>query len=114
MRLVPTAIAATLIGVGAVAAAAPAFAVRLFGIDTDEPDAFVFARCTGARDAILGALILASMHDPVSLRRTLAWTAPVGLLDATVVAGARGLRPILVLHVGGALVIAAAALATRA
>lgn len=107
--LLTTAMGAGLIAIGTGALAAPRPSATMFGLATDDPVALAFVRATGARDAILGALILACGDDAKTLRRTLALASLLGLCDAVTVAATRGLRPQHVFHLGGFLAVAATA-----
>ena len=71
-------------------------------------------RATGARDALLGGLILASRGDRAALRRTLAWSSLAGLADAGIVFARRGPQPQHAVHLGGFAALALAALALGA
>jgi hypothetical protein len=108
MRTLRVAAAAALIAIGSTALARPRRSSRQFGIGTDHPDAIAFVRALGARDLALG-LVLLSVEGSAG-RRALGWTSLLGLCDAAIGLGARGPRPQQLLHVGGFLALALAAL----
>jgi hypothetical protein len=108
-RLLTGASGAAFVALGISAVIAPKAFSGVFGLPTDDRVALAFVRATALRDAILGALILASYGDPPSARRILAFSSVLGLVDALTVASLRGPRPQHVVHLGGfiALLIAA-------
>jgi hypothetical protein len=113
MRPLPSDImGAALLAVGASGVLAPKTASGQFGLPVDDANAMAFVRAVGARDMILGALVLAARNDPPSRRRALGFASLAGLADAAAVFSVRGLRPQHVLHVGGFLLLLAAAVAT--
>jgi hypothetical protein len=99
------------LGTGAVVA--PRFSAGQYGVPSDDRDALAFVRATGARDALLGALILASRGERPALRRTMAWSSLVGLADAGILLARRGPRLQHAVHLGGFAALALAALALR-
>ncbi len=105
--------AALFLALGAGAVAAPRFSAGQYGVPSDDPDALAFVRATGARDALLGALIAASLHDRPALRRALAWSSLAGLADAAILLARRGPRPQHAVHLSGFAALALAALALR-
>jgi hypothetical protein len=107
------ALGAGLIAVGLGAVVAPRTSAVIFGVPVADRSTSAYVRATGARDVILGAIVLASLQDPRALRRVLAWTSLVGLTDAIVLAAARGPRVQHVAHLGGFAALAVAALAVR-
>ncbi len=112
-RFIPAALGIALVAVGAGALISPSFSTPVFGLPSDDPTAQAYMRTAGARDAVLGAIILASLGDPPALRRALGWTSLIGLADAFTVFVVRGPTLQHVGHVGGFAAIALAALATR-
>lgn len=112
-RLLCGALGAGLLAIGAGAIVAPAASSAQFGLATREPTALAFVRATGARDMILGALVLAALDDAAALRRTLGIGSLLGLADAATLAWARGLRPQHAVHLVGFVALLAAAVATR-
>ena len=74
----------------------------MLGIPVSDRTGRALVRALGARDLVLGGIILASLDEPQTLRRLFGWTACIGLLDAGVVATTRGMTPALILHLGGA------------
>jgi Domain of unknown function (DUF4267) len=101
------------LGIGAGAVLAPRFSAGQYGLPGADPAALSFVRATGARDALLGALILTSLGDRAALRRTLAWSSLVGLADAAIVFARRGPQLQHAVHLGGFAALALAALALR-
>ncbi len=114
-RAIGRGLAALFIAIGGGALAAPRFSARQYGLPLadENADALAFVRATGARDALLGALILASLGERSALRRTLAWSALAGLADAGIVLARHGPRFAHVFHLGGFAALALAALALR-
>ena len=106
-------LAALFIAIGSGAVAAPRFSAAQYGVPAHDADALAFVRATGARDVLLGGLILASLGERAALRRTLGWASLVGLADAAIVLGRHGPRPQHVFHLGGFAALALAALALR-
>ena len=98
-----------LAAIGAGAMVAPRRSAAVFGIEAESPDALAFVRACGGRDLVLGALLAASLGEPAALRRALVLVSLVGVLDAIVLAAARGPRPAHALHLGGAAAMAWAA-----
>ena len=114
-RTIGWGLAALFIAIGGGAVAAPRFSAGQYGLPCDaDADALAFVRATGARDVLLGGLILASLGERAALRRTLAWSSLVGLIDAGIVFARRGPRFAHVFHLGGFAALALAALALRA
>lgn len=110
-RALAGATALGLAALGAGALVAPRVSASQFGIPTRDPAALAFVRAAGARDLALGGIVLASLRDPVMLRRVLGWVSLVGLCDAITLAAARGLRPQHAVHLGGFAALALLALA---
>jgi hypothetical protein len=102
-------IASAFVGIGAGAILAPKRSSRGYGLPADDPTALALVRAVGARDLIFGAIFLAMRDDDVALARIAAWTSLAGVADAAFVASVRGLQPIHVVHVGGAIALALAA-----
>ncbi|MDB5070483.1 MAG: hypothetical protein JWM87_1594 [Candidatus Eremiobacteraeota bacterium] len=88
-----------LFGTGALIA--PKTFAGQFGLPTEDPVALAFVRAAGARDVIIGALIVASQNDPPSLRRVLTFSSLLGVADAFSLASVRGPRPQHLVHLGG-------------
>ena len=109
-RILPTILGAGLVTVGTGALIAPSLLSRVFGLPSDDPTAQAYMRAAGARDLILGAIVLTSFGDRPALRRTLAWASLIGLADAYAVFAVRG--PVLqhAAHVGGFAALALSAL----
>ena len=95
-------------GAGAIVAARPS--ATMFGLTTDDPTALAWVRAAGARDLILGLIILSLLDEPKALRRAVGCTSLVGLADGVMLAASRGLRPSHVFHLGGFAAVAALAL----
>lgn len=112
-RTIGLGLAALFIAIGGGAVAAPRFSAGQYGVPARDADALAFVRASGARDVLLGALILASLGERAALRRTLAWSSLVGLIDAGIVFARRGPRFAHVFHLGGFAALALAALALR-
>jgi hypothetical protein len=110
VRLLSGAIGAALVVVGGGAAIAPSFSAAVFGLPTDDRTAQAYVRTVGARDVILGAIVLTSLGDRPALRRALGWTSLIGLADAFAVLAIRGPRLQHVAHLGGFAALALAAL----
>jgi hypothetical protein len=110
-RVLASAVGAGFVLVGAGALVAPKRLAAIFGLPSDDPTAQAFVRAACARDLILGGLVFGSLDDRSALRRVLGWGSLVGLGDALLVGTARGIRPHLVLHLGGFVAVAALALA---
>jgi hypothetical protein len=110
----PAALGAALVLVGTGALIAPALASRTFGLPSDDRTAQAYMRAAGARDLILGAIVLGSLRDRPALRRTLAWTSLIGLTDAVAVYAVRGPTVQHVGHVGGFAAVALVALTLEA
>lgn len=110
--------ALSFLGIGAGAAFAPKALSVNYGIPVDDPAGFAYIRALGARDAVLGAIVLALMatRDHEALAVTLGLGALVGAADFSVVCGERGLaaRQSLAIHGAGTLGLIAAALLVRA
>ena len=109
-RLLPGALGAALVVVGAGALIAPSFSTPVFGLPSDDPTAQAYMRAAGARDVVLGAIILGSLRDRPALRRALAWSSLIGLADAFAVFAVRGPTLQHVGHVGGFLSLSLTAL----
>ena len=92
----------TLVTIGLGALLAPRLSSRQLGLPVDDRIGRALVRALGARDLVLGGIVLASLDEPATLRRIFGWSAVLGLLDAAVVVSTRGLRPALIAHVGGA------------
>ena len=105
--------AALFLAIGAGAVVAPRFSAGQYGLPSGDAEALAFVRATGARDVLLGGLILASLGERAALRRTLGWSALVGLADAGIVFARRGPQIQHVVHLSGFAALALAALALR-
>jgi hypothetical protein len=112
-RELTAAVGLGLIGIGIAATLAPGPSAAMFGIPTNDADAFAFVRAAGARDAIAGAILLSVLENPAARRRTLGFVALIGLADAIGLATARGLRLAHATHVGGFVAAALIALTDR-
>ena len=99
-RLLGKAAGAALITVGGGAVVAPKASAAIFGVPVGG-DALVFVRAAGARDAILGAIVLTSGDEAGTLRRVLGLTSLIGLSDGFALAALRGPRWQHALHLGG-------------
>jgi hypothetical protein len=110
MRILRVAAAAALIAIGAAALVSPRRSSHQFGIATDDPDAVAFVRAVGARDVVLGLILLPL--EGAAARRALAWASLLGLCDAAVGVSARGPRPQQLIHLSGFLALALASLGT--
>lgn len=98
----PPAVGLALVAIGVGAFLAPRLSSRMLGLPVSDRTGRALVRALGARDLVLGGIVLASLDEPAVLRRIFGWAAGLGLLDAAVVASTHGLRPALLLHVGGA------------
>jgi hypothetical protein len=92
----------TLVAIGLGALLAPRLSSRPLGLPVDDRNGRALVRALGARDLILGGIVLASLDEPAMLRRVFGWSAVLGFLDAAVVVSTRGPQPALILHLGGA------------
>jgi hypothetical protein len=110
-KTLPRALGYTFAGIAVGALIAPRRSAAFFGLPTTDPTAIALVRAVGARDLILGALVLTALDDEPALRRVLRWSALAGLADAAAVASVHGLRPQHLVHLSGAAVLALAALA---
>ncbi|HEX3464962.1 MAG TPA: DUF4267 domain-containing protein [Candidatus Elarobacter sp.] len=99
-RLLATGTGAALIAVGVGAVVDPKASAAMFGVPVDG-DALVFVRAAGARDAILGAIVVTSGDEGGTLRRVLGLTSLIGLSDGIALAALRGPRWQHALHLGG-------------
>ena len=108
-RLLARATGAAFLALGTGAVIAPQTFSRAFGLPTRDPVALAYVRATGARDAVLGALILASRDDAAGLRRILGFSSVLGAIDAVSVAALRGPRLQHIAHLGGFAALAVAA-----
>lgn len=95
------AVGLSLAAIGGGALLMPGISSTMLGLPVRDRTGKALVRALGARDLILGGIILASLDEPQTLRRLFGWTACIGLLDAAVVATTRGPKPALLLHVGG-------------
>ena len=109
-RFLPAALGTALVAVGAGALIAPSLSTPVFGLPSDDPTAQAYMRAAGARDVVLGAIILGSLGNRAALRRALGWTSLIGLADAFAVYAVRGPTIQHVGHVGGFATLALAAL----
>jgi hypothetical protein len=91
------------LGVGSGAVAAPRALAQNYGIAVDGADQIAYVRAVGARDAILGLLILAFLarRERGPLAVTLALSAIAGASDFSLVAAARGRSAPLSLAIHG-------------
>jgi hypothetical protein len=112
-RTIGFGLGALFLAIGGGAVVAPRFSAAQYGVPSDDAEALAFVRATGARDMLLGGLIFASLGDRAALRRTLAWSALVGLADAGIVFARHGARPAHAVHLGGFAALSLAALALR-
>jgi hypothetical protein len=112
-RLLPGAIGVGLIAVGGAAVVAPVPSAAMFGLPAADRTAQAYVRATGARDVILGAIVLTSLGDRRALRRILGLTSLIALGDAVTLATMRGPQLQHVGHLGGLALLALAALTTR-
>ncbi len=108
-RTLSTVLGALFVAIGAGAVVAPRFSAPQFGLPSEDRTALAFVRGLGARDVVIGALILTSRDDAPALARIFSWSSLAGLADAAALASVRGLRPQHALHLGGALALALAA-----
>ena len=106
--LIAVGFASAFIGIGVGAIVAPKPSSRGYGLPADDPTALALVRAVGARDVIFGAIFLALRNDAPALARIAAWTSLAGVADAAFVASVRGLQPVHIVHVGGALALALA------
>ncbi|GAC1311588.1 MAG: hypothetical protein NVS2B3_15300 [Vulcanimicrobiaceae bacterium] len=98
-------VALSFLGLGAGAAVAPGALAENYGLPSDDPTAHAYVRGLGARDAVLGLLVLrfliAKARGPLSA--TVAFSALVGASDFAIVYAARGrvAKRNLAIHGGG-------------
>jgi hypothetical protein len=108
-----------LVAVGVAAVLAPGFAATLYGVEATTLSASVFVRAAGARDVVIGAILIALL-----VRRCDTRTMGIAVLGATLVPvfdtvsvlQASGMRLALILHAGSILpmiVIAIALMGVR-
>ena len=90
------------------------FSATIYGLPTSDPVARAFVRAAGARDVVLGAIVLASLGEARALRRALGWTSVIAIADAVILAAARGPRPSHATHLAGSVALVLAALTTEA
>lgn len=85
-------VAASFLGLGAGAAVAPRALSETYGLPVDDATGIAYVRALGARDAILGLLIVAFLirEERAALGATIALSSLVGATDFVVVAGRRG------------------------
>ena len=112
-RRLTDAVALGLLGIGVVATLAPRTTAVIFGIAASDASARAYVRATGARDAIVGAILLAVRDDDMLRPRVLALTSLIGLVDAIGLAAARGLQPSHAAHTAGFIAAALIALTDR-
>jgi hypothetical protein len=98
------------IGIGGTGLISPRTAARGYGLPLDDPVGLAFVRAAAARDAIVGALLVASVADRRSVRRTLTWLSLIGLVDGAILIQERGVQAQHVAHLGGFAALALAAL----
>lgn len=101
-NLLASGLGSAFVALGAGGVLAPRFSSRCFGVPVDDASALAYVRATAARDLIFGVLILAAQDDEDALGRLFFWTSFAGVADALAVARARGIRPVHVVHLGGA------------
>uniref|UniRef100_E6PGY2 DUF4267 domain-containing protein n=1 Tax=mine drainage metagenome TaxID=410659 RepID=E6PGY2_9ZZZZ len=93
-----------LLGIGALALVAPERLAQAYGLPVREGNALGFVRATGARDAILGAAILATAarHDLFELAIFAALGILLSAFDLAIAyAHLRRMRRELLAHLGG-------------
>lgn len=96
--------ACALLGIGALALLAPERLAEAYGLPVREGNALGFVRATGARDAILGAAILAVAlrHEPFELAIFAALGILLSAFDLAIAyTHLRRIRPELLAHLGG-------------
>ena len=100
-------VAASFLGLGAGAAFAPQALSENYGLPVTNATALAYVRALGARDAVLGALVLwfLATRDRDALAATVALSALAGASDFAIVLGARGPAAAknLAIHGGGTL-----------
>jgi hypothetical protein len=98
-------VAGAFLGLGAGALVAPRALSRNFGLPVDDTAGFAYVGSLGARDAVLGLLILTFWYteNRAALEATLGISALAGASDFVLVSRARGAAaaPNLLLHGGG-------------
>jgi hypothetical protein len=88
--------------------AMPEASAAMYGLPAEDATALAFVRAMGARDLALGGSLIANRDDARALAGIFFWSTLVALTDAALVAGLRGLRPQLALHLAGAVALAVA------
>ena len=105
-------VALGLIGIGAAALVAPRRALQQYGILLDDPRALAFIRAMGARDLVIGVLLL--LLAAAGRREILAWgmavSALIALVDYAVVSAAGARAAARALHAIGGIAVLVAAL----
>lgn len=106
------------VAIGAGAIAAPGFSSGQYGLATADATTLAYIRALGARDLVLGAIILAlaSGERREALPTVLAASALVGAADGTIVFLQRGTaaKQNLAIHAAGFVALIAAAALVRA
>jgi hypothetical protein len=95
-----------LIAVGVAALLAPGFAATLYGVDAITLSARVFVRAAGARDVIIGAILiglLARRSDAGSVGIAVLGATLVPIFDTVNVLQTSGVQLALILHAGSIL-----------
>lgn len=98
-----------LLAVGAGALARPHGLAQSYGLPVEEPNGLNFVRATGARDVVLGAILIAVayLHDPLALAVVIAAGLALSLADFTIAfVGGGGIHRAHVTHIGGAIAFA--------
>ncbi len=110
--------AASFLGLGAGALGAPRALSESYGLPVEDAKGIAFIRALGARDAVLGLLIVAFLirKDREALETTIALSSLVGASDFVIVAGNRGTSApaSLAIHGTGTLGLLAVAALIRA
>jgi len=105
-------VALGLIGIGAGALAAPRASARQYGIVSGDPRALAFIRAMGARDLVIGVLLL--LLAGAARRDLLAWgmaaSALIALVDFAVVSAAGARTAARAVHAIGGIGVLVAAL----
>ena len=97
--------AIALLVIGALALVAPGILSQSYGVAVDDPRAFVYVRATGARDVLLGLILVASAYlgDILQLMIICSAGLVLSLADFLIafLASGRRLAPQLFAHLGG-------------
>lgn len=102
------------IAVGVTALLAPGFAATLYGVDAITLSARVFVRAAGARDVVIGAILIGLLvrrSDPGSLGIGVLGATLVPIFDTLSVLQAAGVQLALILHAGSILPMTVLAIA---